>query len=85
MPDCACIQRFSGAWRSGGEGRARSIPQTLGNKIPTHSAVVWQGSYRKGILERAGWPPCSPSPSPALALEVYLVGGRGLAGRGGYV
>lgn len=75
MPDCACVRGFGGAWRLECEGRARSIPRSLGNKAPTHGTAVWQGWDRKLFSGTAG-----QDMAPALLPTVCQVSGpRGLS------
>lgn len=56
MPDCACVLRAQGGLEVGrwgaGEGEPAPSPKPLGNKIPTLSAIVWQGSARQGFSEK---------------------------------
>lgn len=47
MLDCACVQRVQ--WGLEVAGRRESLLHPLGNKIPTHCAVAWQDSDRKGL------------------------------------
>lgn len=54
----------------GGEGRGCSIPKPLRNKIPTHSATVWQD--RRDFLEMAGWGVVlDPVPHPLPSFEAW--------------
>lgn len=75
----------------GGEGRGCSIPKPLRNKIPTHSAAVWQD--RRGFLEMAGWgvvPDPAPHPLPSFGAWRFICAGlslcqEGVRGKGGVI
>lgn len=72
MLDCARVQRVQGGLEV--VGRRESLLHPLGNKIPTHCAVAWQDSDRKGFSEMAGQGMARallPPPAKFQRLEVY--------------